>query len=456
MKKQLIFIFVVFFFGQLYSQVDHSDFFDDSFESPQDVTTACLDCHEGVGKEILHTRHWNWMAPEGSNSTLGKQNLMNNFCIATSSNLPRCTSCHIGYGWKDDSFDFTDENNIDCLVCHDQSGTYKKIPTGAGAVDEKVDLVKVAQSVGLTTRNNCGTCHFDGGGGAGVKHGDMDNSLYNPTSAIDVHMGGEEFQCTECHETTEHKIAGASHGSMEAGENHVSCLDCHDEEVHTKGILNNHIDAVTCETCHIPAFASEMPTKVWWDWSEAGKDLKDIKDKYGESTYNKKKGSFVWEKNVIPTYFWYNGTANYYHIGDTINPQNIVELNSINGNISDKTSKIAPFKVMKGKQPYDSENNYMIVPHLFGKKGYWKTFDWEEASKIGMESVDLDFSGAVGFIETEMSWPINHMVPPAENALKCMACHGKKSEDRLDWKALGYSGDPLRSGGRVKNNLIKN
>ncbi|MEN8194391.1 MAG: tetrathionate reductase family octaheme c-type cytochrome [Bacteroidota bacterium] len=455
MKQLLTLIFMLLVIGQLTAQVDHSDFFDGKFDTPQEVTETCLDCHDGVGKEIMHTRHWNWMAPEGSKSTLGKKNLMNNFCIATPSNLPRCTSCHIGYGWKDGSFDFTNEKNIDCLVCHDQSGTYKKIPTGAGAVDKKVDLLTVAQSVGLTTRANCGTCHFDGGGGTGVKHGDMDGSILKPTREIDVHMGGEEFQCTECHVTTEHKITGGSHGSMEAGENMVSCLDCHDEEVHAKGILNKHIASVACETCHIPAFAREMPTKVWWDWSEAGKDKKDKKDKYGESTYNKKKGSFVWEKNVIPTYAWYNGSAKYYHIGDKIDPNNIVELNKLNGSIKDKNAKIAPFKVMKGKQPYDKVNNYMIVPHLFGKEGYWKTFDWKEASEIGMESVNLVFSGSVGFIETEMSWPINHMVVPAENALKCMACHGKNSEHRLDWKALGYSGDPLRAGGRVKNKLVQ-
>ena len=33
---------------------------------------------------------------------------------------------------------------IDCLVCHDTTGTYKKVPTGAGMPDPKVDLVAVA------------------------------------------------------------------------------------------------------------------------------------------------------------------------------------------------------------------------------------------------------------------------------------------------------------------------
>ncbi len=116
--------------------------------------------------------------------TFGKQDIINNFCIATSSNWPRCTSCHIGYGWKDASFDFEDPTNIDCLVCHDQTGTYKKSPTGAGMPEENVDLLKVAQSVGPTKKENCGACHFNGGGGTGVKHGDLDESLLLPYSRI--------------------------------------------------------------------------------------------------------------------------------------------------------------------------------------------------------------------------------------------------------------------------------
>ncbi len=38
-------------------------------------------------------------------------------------------------------------------------------------------------------RQNCGACHFNGGGGDGVKHGDLDTSLTKPNKALDVHMG---------------------------------------------------------------------------------------------------------------------------------------------------------------------------------------------------------------------------------------------------------------------------
>ena len=72
-----------------------------------------------------------------------------------------------------------------------------------------------------------------------------------------------------------------------------------------------------------------------------------------------------------------------------------------------------------------------------------------------MNEVDLDFSDSVDFIETEMYWPINHMVMTADNALKCTSCHGKGGENRLNWKALGYSDDPIKKGTREKNKLIK-
>ena len=47
-----------------------------------------------------------------------------------------------------------------------------------------------------------------------------------------------------------------------------------------------------------------------------------------------------------------------------------------------------------------------------------------------------------------MNWLITHMVSPVEQALQCNDCHGE--EGRLDWRALGYNGDPIEWGGRFK------
>jgi octaheme c-type cytochrome (tetrathionate reductase family) len=315
--------------------------------------------------------------------------------------------------------------------------------------DPDVDLVKVAQSVGRSTVENCSACHFNGGGGTGVKHGDMDNSLINPKPETDIHMGGIGFTCSDCHAGENHAILGASHGSIAAGTNHISCEDCHSDKPHERKSLNKHVRSVACETCHIPLIAKE-PTKTWWDWSTAGQDREVIKDKYGMPLYDKKKGDFVWEKDIVPEYRWYNGQADYYRMGQKIDPSHIVELNKLSGNIEDHKAKITPFKIMRGKQIYDTGNNYLIVPNLFGPEGYWNTFDWDQASRIGMETAGLGYSGNFGFVETEMYWPVNHMVAPAENSLKCTACQFKGEANLLKWEDLGYKGDPVKNGSRFE------
>ena len=40
--------------------------------------------------------------------------------------------------------------------------------------------------------------------------------------------------------------------------------------IHKDERIGTHLRAVACQTCHIPAIAREEPTKVTWDWSQAG------------------------------------------------------------------------------------------------------------------------------------------------------------------------------------------
>jgi len=38
----------------------------------------------------------------------------------------------------------------------------------------------------------------------------------------------------------------------------------------------------------------------------------------GEHTYLSIKVKLAWEKNVVPDYIWFNGTADHYILGDTV------------------------------------------------------------------------------------------------------------------------------------------
>ncbi|MFP3980263.1 MAG: tetrathionate reductase family octaheme c-type cytochrome [Desulfobacterales bacterium] len=373
-------------------------------------------------------------------------------------NEARCTSCHAGYGWKDDSFDLSKEENIDCLVCHEQTGTYKKFPAGAGhPVSEPKkfggktfhppDWQKVAQSVSRPSRENCGDCHFYGGGGDGVKHGDLDSSLNDPPKKLDVHMSeeGAGFNCTRCHTTRAHSIAGRCYKKPAFTErkslidddmiDRIACSSCHTETPHEPGSkLDDHTDKVACQSCHIPAFARQNPTKMRWDWSKAGRltdDGKPVVEKgeHGKPAYHGKKGAFRWEKDVKPEYYWFNGSLEYILLTDEIEPDEPVELNRVMGSADDDKSRIYPFKVHEGTLPFDTQNRTMLSPNLFGKEkeAYWKSYDWDMALETGMEVHGLDYSGEFEFIETEYYFPITHMVAPAEDALECRACHADQA-----------------------------
>lgn len=452
---------------------NHADYVGNGpFKNGPEVTKKCMECHEAETKAFMKSVHWTWAKKQeinGKEIEYGKKNALNNFCVAVPSNWPRCTSCHAGYGWKDGNFDFTKAENVDCLVCHDTTGSYKKFPAGAGhpaypGEDKKfggkpwpaVDLVKVAQSVGKPTRAACGSCHFYGGGGDRVKHGDLDSSLAMPTAEIDVHMGGKaQMTCQSCHKGgKDHAIKGeALSVSVGSGKRIMGCTDCHKEQPHKSAFYNKHAKKIACQTCHIPTFAKAKPTKTWWDWSTAGKDVKpeDVKkDKYGEKLYDKMKGDFTWEKDVVPTYFWFNGTVERVLMGDKIDPSKVVRLSAAKGDRKDPDAKLFPFKVMRGKQPYDSVNNTVAVVNSFGpptsETAYWVKYDWDKAIAAGMKAADQPYSGKYGFIETSMVWAVNHMVAPKDKSLKCNDCHGDKG--RMDWIALGYKGDPKNPANR--------
>jgi len=452
------------------STADHGKFeeLQQELKSGPEVTRACLGCHTEAAKQLHKTTHWTWQFDhEKTGQRLGKRYVVNSFCGSITANYPRCTSCHIGYGWKDGSFDFASEENVDCLVCHDTTGTYKKFPTAAGhpayedtmfmgkKLFKAVDLANVAQHVGKSSRQTCGACHFTGGGGDAVKHGDIDTSLGKPDKKLDVHMAadGLNYSCSTCHTFVNHQATGSRYQTQAKDttgvavpgkkETRATCESCHGLQPHPADVnnkVNEHVDKVACQTCHIPAFArGGKATKMWWDWSTAGKlnaEGKPVveKDEKGHEVYNGMKGDFRWEENVAPEYFWFDGTVRYSLVGDKLDPsQGVVEINHIQGSYGDPTARIWPFKVMRGKQPYDTVNNSFLVSHLFGKDdaAFWKTFNWDKALRAGMAEAkeigqtDMDFSGKFDFVETEMYWPITHMVAPKEDALACNECHSK-------------------------------
>ena len=424
---------------------DHTGLVEGPFNSGQEVTAACLECHEASGGQVMDSVHFTWesepvqLPGRDELVTIGKKNQLNNFCIGIQGNWSSCTSCHAGYGWEDASFDFEEETNVDCLVCHADANIYVK--GAAGQPVEGVDLLAAAQSVGRPTRQNCGSCHFNGGGGNAVKHGDLDQSLYFPDEEVDVHMGRYDFQCVDCHQTEDHQISGHMISVSPLAQDTLACTNCHNTDLHADERISSHVETVACQTCHIPEGATRDATKTVWDWSTAGQDLPE-----DPHVYLKIKGSFVYEHDLVPTYAWFNGNADRYIVGDTINPDQPTELSQPLGDITDATAQIWPFKVHEALQPYDAQYSYLLIPRTSGEGGFWSDFDWDQAFRLNVTDTGLAYSGEYGFAPTTMHWTLTHLVQPKESALQCNDCHGENG--RMDWEALGYYGDPLYWGGR--------
>lgn len=484
------------------------------FASGYAVTAACVGCHQQAAAEFMSTIHWTWNGPaeqlykignptERFDGGVGKTVLINNFCVATASNDKRCDQCHAGYGGDPVAlrpqksarlyrfFDATDAgtdssiplaNRIDCLVCHsDPTAGYAKDPKNFGNPATTSNLAVSAQMIIKPTRTNCGACHFFAGGGDNVKL--MGSSLKNPSTAIDVHMG-KGMDCADCHATAGHGFKGAG-VHVPANHGRVSCEDCHGAAPHTGRVqsngeqLDSHTARIACQTCHIPRYSRGQFAKTNWDWSTAGNNTRGVAgvittkvndlgqpDSAGTAvtTYDYIKGDFTWQRNVMPAYAWNNGKSVHMTTMDrldlaqkglTNNDADRIDMGSPLGSRADANAKIAPYKLMRGKQGVyiDGANSYVIAPNVFGPGSLWGVLQapgyaftdqaamdttWSAAFSRGAIAAGQaasgttlqKFNGTTGWDwrTTKLSMDLNHEVAPKAQALgangACGDCHG--------------------------------
>ena len=440
-----------------WSTIDHSkiDALNKDFKTGEEITKACISCHSEAATQFHKTIHWTWLASgDKKDIRYGKAGYsVNNFCISGNAMEDKgCLSCHTSWNKKGV------EGDVNCLKCHNDSGfNFNEAlgdikafledgdpDTNEIATDLQQEVKEAVSQVTFPTRKNCGDCHFKGGGGDGVKHGDLDTSLTKPNRMLDVHMAtdGKNFTCTRCHTTVDHHIAGRiyTNPAVETRKSlieddlapKITCVSCHSDEPHKNDSkMNDHTNVVSCQACHIPEYARVNPTMMWWDWTKAGK-MKNgkpyiEKGPFGKPVYKSIKGEFKWEKNVKPEYFWSNGSQTSTTINDVIDPAKVVKVSHPVGDKNDPESRIFPFKIHRGKQPYDKVNKKLLAPMLSGEKGYWETFDMNKAIEHGNKTLGIPYSGEFDYVETTYAFPITHMVAPKENALNCNQCHIRKN-----------------------------
>lgn len=85
MKKIMIVFTSMIICTTSFADVDHSEFFDAEVETPEQVTRACLECHETAGQDFIKTAHWLWkgktpfVKEHETDNKFGKINLMNGY-----------------------------------------------------------------------------------------------------------------------------------------------------------------------------------------------------------------------------------------------------------------------------------------------------------------------------------------------------------------------------------------
>lgn len=402
------------------------------YTSLPEVTMQCLTCHPGQGENILRSSHWTWKRTRtynGQEKVFSKKNGLTTFALAAGANPAQCLTCHISGNLLDERFDPTSAANIDCLVCHDTTGSYRK--TG-GKVDQNVNLIYVARNVGKPSSDNCMTCHGTGNEITGIKiHGGIERDIH-------LQPEGASMSCQQCHPS------GGSHSftrllASTPGYNQTKgCAVCHSETPHRQQQLNTHAEIISCKTCHIPQYGIDDPAVFSWNWLSAG--TIPLFQYSGDSSSRLVVDSGLLQaKRIQPVYLWDNGTDKLYERGAKARKNEVTILQQPASRSAQ--SKIAPFTATYGTQLIDSKYRYLISPALSDNGMMkFKGNDWNDAARDGMAKLRLPFSGEAVFTSTLAYRRLNHGVAKADQALDCMDCHGRLN--RVNWQQLGYAMDP--------------
>lgn len=432
----------------------------DAFEH-YEGTKTCLACHEKEAQSFFHSQHYQWRgnAPQivgAKGRQLGKLNTINDFCTGPAANWigivknskgdvvsKGCSKCHAGFGkLPEKTMSPAQLENIDCLICHAKGYQRDLYADAKGALEWKPILWKnpegldaVSKRISLPQRSMCLRCHSASGGGPNYKRGDIEYKLADTDRDYDVHMGkdGGDLQCTACHAGSDHRMRGR--GVDLAGTDlpgrPLSCdTECHTAAPHEAAVLNHHAKRVYCTVCHISTFARSEPTDMVRDWS---------KPKYNAEA-DRYTASITLQKDVKPVYAWWNGMTAAQLPGEPLRKVagGAIGMMVPQGSRRDPKARLYAFKLHQGRLPVLTDRNWIVpilVEHFFADGNIDNAVKKAVEETYGVKDARYDWADTVRYMG------IFHGVQPAGKAVQCLECHGAKS--RLDWKALGYAGDPL-------------
>ena len=434
--------------------------------------STCIACHSTAGTEVLNSMHGSWIGgtpnvPNISGDS-GKWRQTNNYCTDPQLADYGCLKCHVSLvapvdaqGKVDMSKSKLTAADMDCLQCHQakyvatfmpdpstatsyyscaDGATHvytRPLPEADGKIHKamRLDLapgetaLSLARTVTRPNNDTCvSKCHAAAGGGDGVKRGDIDSKMVDPTTAIDVHLssaGIAKLTCTSCHAGTGHQIPGRGNDMRgeDIGAVMKKCVDCHvgmdsgsgHASLGNRTEPDRHVARVDCTACHIDSYGKGVATELsrdWTDpvWSAAGCE--------GQGAYV---GRSVKGSGVVPEYRFWNKTSWVFDRNGTAGlTSDLIDgglaMSYPLGDIND--GKLYPFKVHTSKNPIDSSSGKTNFDVL----NMFMTGCFDDAAVSGLSYIGE--SGAYTWQTNKAFQLITHGVAPATTAENCTKCHG--------------------------------
>lgn len=430
-----------------------------------DYPTACLGCHDGgmAGTQygdMFNSVHYQW---EGATPDMvngpglqGKiSNAMNTYCINILGNWGVCGKCHAGRGIKPGEGDT--KANVDCLVCHNEEYALARVrkPGPDGLVNTADDIMApgtatdtMVQNPTRPTKTTCLKCHAFGGGGDGVKRGDLANALVTNTSATyDIHMknDGANKQCVDCHSFNGvHKVSGKGSDLRPTDfESEVSCstTTCHAGMDAVGGHTakgkpsqgDTHVIRVACQACHIPTYGkSATETHRIWRTHHDGSNAEICGIDGNPSCPGHP--DRVDQTNLTPTMKPWNRLSDNYLLGDVavINPDtgNTYQTSmpqGLFGALEDPAGqgfgKLYPFKYKTSEAPISTDGKIIAPDSWEYMKVSGNVYTAIDQGVANMNAAGISVGGFSHWVTTDTYQLISHGVEPAINA-GCSNCHG--------------------------------
>jgi hypothetical protein len=396
------------------------------FSSFAEANRQCMKCHEKQTNDLYKSTHWSWQRQRiinGATVLSDKSTDLSRFGIAAGNNPTACRRCHLSAMPGTPSMAIRESATINCLICHDTTGTYEPDV-------ELSTLVLIAQTAGRPSAHNCRTCH------------DRECGLAPETgrsSVEDIHLLRYGFTCQKCHPGNNHHDFKRSATHSTNGQKTQGCSSCHGKNPHALARLNQHAILIGCQSCHIPEYGNNSPAVISWNWllDDSAYPLHQRKDALVLAR------GFSLARNITPIYFWDNGSDELYTRGTRIVPEHTNRLQGPGPRTP--ASKIMPFTMHTGTQLYDIKYRYLLSPKLYGSQApFFKGADLNAAVTEGMHELRLPYSGRYGVTTTVAFRRLNHGVAGVNKTLGCLDCHG--SAARFNWRRLGYEQDPWTGG----------